>query len=52
MSEPELHDYRMVVVFNVKAEDEADAVRKFSRPEERPDGWLNLVERIEVDEQS
>lgn len=45
-------EYRMVVTYNVTAEDEAEAVRQFSADRAHSDGWLSKVEAIEVDEQT
>ncbi len=43
--------YKLVVTFQVEAEDEAEVVRRFSADKAAlKDAWLNRVERIEVDE--
>lgn len=45
--------YKLVVTYEVEAENEAEVVRQFSADRAaHSDGWLTLVERIEVDEQT
>lgn len=41
-------DYRLVVTYNVTAENEAEVVRQFSTDRAaHSDGWLTKVERID-----